>query len=123
PSLPGWTAELPSWRVLLKRDDGENIPVHMPTDERAFNGIVDKVKDQALGCRDRGQHLHDFKSALARLQSVYAITIHTSQGSTFKNTFLDVADIRKRQSSNLLEMQQLLYTGATRPSQALMLIF
>ena len=120
--VPQWTAEIPSWRIVLRRDDGDEIPVHMPSDERAFNAVVDRIKDEAADWRERWAHLHDFKSALARLQSVYAMTIHTSQGSTFRNVFLDVSDVKKRQASNLLETQQLLYTGATRPSHALMLV-
>jgi UvrD-like helicase C-terminal domain len=96
----------PIWRVVLRRHDGEYIPVHMPADELALNDIVDRVKDEAADCRDRWQHLHDFKSALARLQSIYAMTVHTSQGSTFSHVFLDVPDIRKRERDNLLECQQ-----------------
>jgi exodeoxyribonuclease-5 len=120
--VPQWTAEIPSWRIVLRRNDGAEIPMHMPSDERAFNDVVDRIKDEAADWRERWAHLHDFKSALARLQSVYAMTIHTSQGSTFRNVFLDVSDVKKRQGSNLLETQQLLYTGATRPSHALMLL-
>lgn len=37
-------------------------------------------------------------------------------------TFVDVADIRRRQRYNLLEMKQLLYTAAARPTTALMLV-
>ena len=56
------------------------------------------------------------------MQAIYAMTVHTSQGSTFGHAFVDVGDIRRRERSNLLEMQQLLYVAATRPSQALVLV-
>ena len=33
---------------------------------------------------------------MAKLQSIYAQTAHTAQGSTHGNTFVDMADIRRR---------------------------
>ncbi len=68
------------------------------------------------------KHLHDLKAAVARLQSVYAMTVHTSQGATFGGCFIDLPDIKRCGRSSLLEMQQMLYVAATRPSQALMLV-
>jgi hypothetical protein len=121
-TVSAWTARIPSWRVLLQRDDGEKIPVHMPADERTFNDTVDRVKNEAADCRDRWQHLHDFKSAIARLQSPYCLTVHSAQGSTFRNTWVHIPDIRRREKSNLLEFQQLLYTSMTRASHAVMLL-
>jgi exodeoxyribonuclease-5 len=119
----GWVAEVPSWRVTLRRDeDGFERDVHMIGDEREFNRVVARITDEASEARQRWKHLHEFKSAMAKLQSIYAMTCHTSQGSTFQNAFVDVADIRRRASSNVLETQQMLYVAATRPSHALVLV-
>jgi len=117
-----WIAELPSWRVMLRKDDGTEIPVHMPADDRAYNNVIDRIKDEASEARFRWKQMHQFKSSMARLQSIYSMTVHNSQGSTFKNAFVDLPDIRRRVDSNLLEAQQMLYVAATRPSQALVLV-
>lgn len=120
--VDGWTARLPSWRVMLRKDDGAEIPVHMPADNRVFNAIIDRIKDEAGEDRRRWGDMHAFKSATARLQSIYAMTCHNSQGSTFGNAFVDIPDISRRASSNPLEAQQLFYVAATRPSKALVLV-
>lgn len=44
------------------------------------------------------------------------------QGSTIKHAFMDVADIRRRADSNVLECQQLCYVAATRATHTLNLI-
>lgn len=118
----GWWAEVPSWRVLLARPDASEVPVHLCADTKTYNAIVAKITDEAAEDRARWKHLHDFKGALANLQSIYAMTVHTSQGSTFRNAFVDLSDIRRRAKTNVLETQQMLYVAATRPSHALMLV-
>jgi exodeoxyribonuclease-5 len=120
--LSRWVADVPSWAVKLRKDEGDTHEVHMIRDNGAYNRIVARIADEATDCRDRWGDHHSFKSALARLQSIYAMTVHTSQGSTFKNCFVDVGDIRRRVSSNVLEAQQLLYVAATRPTHALILV-
>ena len=119
----GWMVDLPAWKILLRKDDGNEFTVHMARNERALNRVIDRIKDEASsGCKYRWGDLHEFKSSLANLQSIYALTVHNSQGSTFKNVFADVGDIRRRVSQNLLEAQQLFYVAATRPTHALMLV-
>jgi exodeoxyribonuclease V len=61
------------------------------------------------------------KQFFGNFQNVYARTVHTAQGETHKHTFLEVADIRQREKTNRLEMQQLCYVGATRPTTSLIL--
>ncbi|MBN8903560.1 MAG: ATP-binding domain-containing protein [Rhodospirillales bacterium] len=117
-----WAAEIPSWRVKLKRDEGGTVTVHTPSDEAAYNRVIDRIKDEATFARYRWKHLHDFQAELARMQSIYGMTVHTSQGSTFQKAFVDVGDIRRRERDNLLEAQQLFYVAVTRPSEALYLV-
>jgi|HubBroStandDraft_2_1064218.scaffolds.fasta_scaffold1251414_2 hypothetical protein len=59
---------------------------------------------------------------MAKLQSIYAQTAHTAQGSTHGNTFVDMADVHRRGPSNLLECKQLLYTALTRPTTGVFLV-
>jgi exodeoxyribonuclease V len=120
--VEGWKAFIPSWRVELRRAGEEPIPVHMVATEREYQKVIARITDEAADCRERWRDLHAFKSAMARLQSIYAMTVHTSQGSTFRTAFLDVPDIRRRANTNVLETQQLFYVGATRPTHSLVLV-
>ncbi len=120
--LKAWTAEVASWSVLLRKDDGSEHRVQTVRDDGACNRVLARIADEAAWNRDRWRDHHGFKASLARLQSIYCMTVHTSQGSTFRNVFVDVPDIRRRASSNLLETQQLLYVAATRPTHALVLV-
>jgi exodeoxyribonuclease-5 len=113
---------VPTWVIRLRDRDGAEKIVHIPADDAAFQGVLSRIKEEAAITRIRWKHLHDFQSSLARLQSIYAMTVHTSQGSTHGTTFLDVPDIRLREKTNLLEMQQMLYVAATRPSERLILV-
>lgn len=117
-----WTASIPSWRITLRDDEGAEKSVHMHADEREFQRVVERIKDEAAESRLRWKHLHEFQQSLAQLQSVYCLTVHRSQGSTFQTAFLDLPDIRRREKTNLLEAQQMLYVAVTRPSQRLIVV-
>lgn len=119
--LARWSASVPSWRMKLEKDDGDTVTVDMPRDDRAYQKVLARIADEAADSRDRWGDFHAIKQQIGTFQAIYAMTVHTSQGSTFRNVFLDIPDIRRR-ASNPLEMQQLLYVGATRPSHALMLV-
>jgi exodeoxyribonuclease-5 len=94
----------------------------MVADDSEFQRAVARIKDEAASARIRWMHLHEFQQSFARLQSIYSLTVHTSQGGTFGSVFVDLPDIRRREESNLLEAQQMLYVAATRPSKHLVVI-
>lgn len=119
--VDAWTVEVPTWEVELRRDADTTVLVHMPRNVRFVTDVHDRLVSEARIDPNRWGHRVDFKNMIAELQAVYALTAHTSQGSTFGNAFLDVADMRRRERSNPLEMKQLLYTAATRPTTALIL--
>ena len=56
----------------------------------------------------------------AQLNYGYAITVHKSQGSTFKNVFIDIMDIFENR--NQKERLKCLYTAITRSSNSLELL-
>lgn len=118
----GWETEIPSWRILVRRPDGTEQIVHMAEDEKAMNKVLDRLTHEATECKARWGDRHALIGAMAKMQSIYALTVHTSQGSTFRNAFIDVPDIRRRVESDTLEAQKLFYTAITRPTHALMLI-
>lgn len=113
---------IPSWRLSILNDNGSIFEADLVRDVRMFDALLNRIKNEARERRSLWKDFHEIKSSLARLQSIYAMTIHTSQGSTFRNVFLDIGDIRPHTHRNALEAQQLLYVGATRPSHTLTLV-
>lgn len=119
--LQAWAVQVPSWRVGLRHPDGTVKFVHSVRCEKTYAEVLRMLRIEAVLSTERAQQRQDFLSWVAQLRASYAMTVHSSQGSTFANAFVDVADI-KRRSRNVLETQQLLYVAATRPSQALILV-
>lgn len=120
--LSRWTASVPSWELCLRDADGNERAVHMVADNNEFQRVVARITDEAADSRLRWKHLHEFKQSLAQLQSIYALTVHKSQGSTIGSVFVDLPDIRRREETNLLEAQQMLYVAVTRPSKRLIVV-
>ena len=52
----------------------------------------------------------------------YALTIHKSQGSTYKDVYIDVKDIRNSTKTRSLALR-LLYTALSRPTNKALLLF
>ncbi len=120
--IPKWTASVPSWELCLRDADGNEKSVHMVADNNEFQKVIARITDEAADSRLRWKHLHEFKQSLAQLQSIYALTVHKSQGSTIGSVFVDLPDIRRREETNLLEAQQMLYVAVTRPSKRLIVV-
>lgn len=120
--LPKWTASVPSWEICLRDADGNEKMVHMVADNIEFQKVIARITEEAADSRLRWKHLHEFKQSLAQLQSIYALTVHKSQGSTIGSVFVDLPDIRRREETNLLEAQQMLYVAVTRPSKRLIVV-
>lgn len=120
--IRAWEADVPSWRVVLEQEDGKGIPVHMPANKRDFFRTLKRIRAEADECEKRWEDYHTFRSMIAEMHAHYALTVHNSQGSTFRNVFVDVQNIRRREASNLLEFHQLLYVAATRPSHCLVVV-
>jgi len=59
--------------------------------------------------------LHYFNNYVADLRPGYAMTIHKSQGSTYKNVFIDVPDILKCRSTEL--RNRLFYVAISRAQE------
>ncbi|GCE88788.1 bacteriophage-type DNA helicase [Komagataeibacter diospyri] len=119
--VAGWTTELPVHDVVLRTLTGEEVPVPILRPGADMAGVERRLRREAAEERARWQHRFVFRRGLGRLQAVYAMTVHTAQGSTFGRVFVDIGDITRRAATNVLETQQLLYVAATRPSTALIL--
>lgn len=121
-ALPGWDITIPTWRVELVSDRGMEGVCDIPQQPSSLERVLARLKTEAA--INRGRWFERFQAAerFSRLQSPYAMTVHTSQGSTFRNVFVDVQDIRKLEYSDPLQMQQMLYVAVTRASHAVVLV-
>ena len=116
-----WSATIPTWAMKLRSEDGMEIDTHLAASARDYEATSRRIADEANMARSRWGDFHRFKEKFAQMQGIPALTVHNSQGSTFRNVFIDVLDIRRRIGENHLECQQLFYTGFTRPTHAVML--
>jgi hypothetical protein len=87
----------------------------------------DNMKQSEIQCRiDRkiNQIWKNWQASVidifAQLNYGYAITVHKSQGSTFKNVFIDISDILNNLNTD--EVAKCLYTSITRASDTLNLL-
>jgi superfamily I DNA/RNA helicase len=87
----------------------------IPTFKR-YAAIMNKnCKQNLLTFEER----NNFLSTFASFKYNHALTVHKSQGSTYKTTVLNVRDISFNQNEK--EKQRLFYTGITRASDLLIL--
>ena len=111
------------WNIVTSK--GMTVPIVRDSAEynRALKWIrqnyktIDKPEGEAPY-----HHVTAFRDMFGVMQANYAMTVHSSQGSTFKSVFVDTSDILKRQKTNLLECQQLFYVAITRASDMVFLV-
>jgi exodeoxyribonuclease-5 len=118
--LPARTIEMQVWDVVLKTRDDKEVETRIALDDQEYKAICDELVGEARRNKARWFEYFDFTDSIARLQSVYAMTVHCSQGSTFENVIVDVDDCAR--NSRTVEMLQLLYVACTRPQKALVLV-
>ena len=114
---------IPVWLVLTSK----GITVPIVKDWREYNMAYKWIRQNYTKIKsEEGEvpyyHVTAFRDMFGVLQSNYAMTVHSSQGSTFKSVFVDTSDILKRQNTNLLECQQLFYVAITRASDMVFLV-
>jgi hypothetical protein len=119
--VSAWDATIRVWDVSVITEDGAKVDLQMVSDVTAFNRVLERIKAEARIERKRWKHFHAVKEQFAILQSVYARTIHCSQGMTVKNCFLDIPEMRRWSRVDLLESQRGAYVGLTRPTHAAIL--
>lgn len=121
-ALNAWSFDLPVWKIGLQHSTHNEVTCIIPKHDAVFDAINKKLISEAKLNSGRWYERFQLKEEISKLQHVFAMTIHTSQGSTFRNVFLDVSDVRKLEYSKPKEMLQMLYVAATRPTHALVLV-
>jgi len=97
-------------------DDEESHDVFMPNDIIEANQKLLKLKNIAK--KEGGKKWVDFftlENSISDIRPAYSMTVHKSQGSTYKNVFIDLDDICKNR--DCIEVARLLYVAITRPSE------
>lgn len=87
--------------------------------EKMYTEIFNTLKEnnRRFGWDGRGHHY--FEGLFADVTYNHALTIHKSQGSTFKETILNIETMAY--CKNPVEKQRLMYTGITRASDLIIL--
>lgn len=93
--------------------------------EKVFQSICNSLKNIALKKpkKERSKAwkaFYDFKDIFSEVSYSYAISVHKSQGSTYNKAFVCYSDIILNQK--VVEMQRILYTACTRPSETLFIL-
>lgn len=87
--------------------------------ETQFEALQKLLKYSCLNKKLKWTTKNLFEDQFAKVTYNHAISIHKSQGSTFKQTILNIGNINR--NPNIKEKQRLLYTGVTRASDLLIL--
>lgn len=98
-------------------NDSVNV-VHEDSDvvyKKVFDTLVDNAKNYGWGWKGK----FFFAEMFADIKYNHAITVHKSQGSTYKHTIVNVGNINF--NSNKEEKTRLLYTAVTRASDLVIL--
>lgn len=113
PVLGDTTVELKVYRI------NEEILVVHEDSIKTYRDAAKKLKAETKKGVYSWPTYYKFVEQFADFKYNHAITIHKSQGSTYKDVILNVGDINKNYNSK--EKQRLLYTGITRASDLLIL--
>jgi hypothetical protein len=104
---------VPGWNIIVDRLDFKRagkMRLFMPknfADQRKILAILAKHKMWA--------EFWTIKNRWADLRPIHAQTVHKSQGSTYKEVFIDVEDIAK--NNKWYEVARLMYVAITRASE------
>lgn len=119
---PGAHLGVGTWDMKVRTEGGTDHDIHLPRDFNEYQIRLNEMRDMCRGDSSLWDQFHEFTAQFIRAQSIYAMTLHASQGSTFRFTFLDIPNVRSKMAENPLEVRRLLYTGATRASDGLVLV-
>lgn len=113
--------DIECYDVLLELEQGDPATAYMPTKngKRAYQRMEIELAAAAKKRSSEWTAFWQFKACFADLAPCHALTVHRSQGSTYRTAFVDAADIMSNRTKP--EMLRMLYTAATRPSKALII--
>ena len=110
-----------TWKLRVENEKSiKDIIVLHETEFNRYEKTVRALKKQALeGDKYCWAKYYALIEGFAKVDYAYAMTVHKSQGSTFKEVFVDHRDLCL---CKLKERQKLIYVAVTRPSERLSLL-
>jgi exodeoxyribonuclease-5 len=84
-----------------------------------LNHLATMAKKHPQEARMFWAKYHNFKEMFATIRYCYCITVHRSQGSTYRKVFVDLNNILK--NNIRAERQRLAYVAFSRPSEELLI--
>lgn len=109
---------------VLGANDHEPVEIDIihPDDKHKYALFLDGIKKSAIEQKNKQlwRWFYSIQDRFANIAYQYCLTVHKSQGSTFKNAMVIEADIFKNQKHR--ERNQILYTAYTRPSETLFIV-
>lgn len=96
-----------------------NIIVIHEKSEKKYNELLKLLKEKIKFADLDWKEYYQFIEQFADMNYNHAITIHKSQGSSYKQAIINIRDVNINRSES--EKQRLLYTGITRASELLIL--
>lgn len=103
----------------LKDSVIDTIVVIHEDSEKDYNTVCGLLKNRAKLADIPWTEYYSFIEQFADLKYNHAITIHKSQGSSYKQTIVNIKDLNKCRNDK--EKKRLLYTAITRASDLLIL--
>jgi exodeoxyribonuclease-5 len=113
---PGKTGE---FDLFTEQNIVDRIIVIHEDSEKDYKKIVKLLKDKAKIADIDWKDYYQFVEQFADLKYNHAITVHKSQGSTYKQAIVNVKNLNMNR--NKIEKNRLLYTAITRASELLIL--
>lgn len=113
--------ELQAYRIVIKMDAGETITINA-IHESSETRLMTELNNRAMLAKRDPRKWKDFwvmKEAFHKIRHSYAQTAHRSQGSTYRNTFVDTTDILANRDG--FEALRCLYVACTRAKERVLL--
>lgn len=97
----------------------DNILVIHEESEKNYENLIKVLKQKAKVAEIGWRDFYEFSEQFADLTYNHAITVHKSQGSTYKQAIVNIKNININRNEK--EKKRLLYTAVTRASELLIL--
>ena len=110
PDHPLYNVEKPFFRVVHPKGQ---LDYNAKCEDLRTDAIAEKEKKKK---KEKYKIFHGFKDSFGDVSYGYALTCYKAQGSTYRNVFVDIGDIRSTGPLSKKRKLQAIYTALTRAS-------
>jgi len=110
--------------VILKcyvicKEDKEDVLVIHEASEQAYKEVMKLIRKNISSFLITWKHYFEFQEQFADMKYNHALTVHKSQGSTYKQVIVNIKNIKRNRNKS--EQEKMLYTAITRTAELLIL--